>query len=189
MAGLAVFASGSGSNFEAICLALRDGPHRVARLFYDRKAAYARERAERLGVPATYVPYQGRPRSEAEAEALRALASEGVRLVALAGFMRLLGPDFLSGFPGRVVNIHPSLLPAYPGVDSIRRAFEAGEEDFGITIHFVDEGMDTGPRIIQRSFKRAPGEGLDSIEARVHALEHIWYPRVLAGLLDEEDRL
>jgi phosphoribosylglycinamide formyltransferase 1 len=185
MARYAVMASGSGTNFEAIVRALSGSGHEAALLLCDRKAAAVFGRAERLGVPSRYLPYLGRTREEAEAEALKAIRDSGAELIFLAGFMRVLGPLFVGALEGRLVNIHPSLLPAYPGAHAIQRCYEAGDSRFGITIHYVDQGMDTGPRIVQRSLERLPAETLAGFEARVHGLEHLWYPAIARALLDE----
>lgn len=184
MAKLAVLASGNGSNFEALARALEGSAHRLVLLVHDRKDAYARERAARLGIPSCYVPYAGRARGEAEAEIDAALDAAGTELVALAGFMRLLSPGFVERRAGRLVNVHPSVLPAWPGVDSVRRSFEAGAEEFGVTVHYVDSGTDTGPVIAQRKFARWGGATPEAVEARVHELEHGLYPRVVLDLLD-----
>jgi len=187
LANLAVLASGSGSNFEALARALEGSAHRLVLLVHDRKDALARERAARLGIPARHVSYAGRAREEAEAELSAALDAAGTELVALAGFMRLLSPGFVDHWTGRLVNVHPSILPAWPGVDSVRRSFEAGAEEFGVTVHHVDSGMDTGPVIAQRKFARWNGATLEELEARVHELEHGLYPRVVLELLDRLD--
>jgi len=182
---LAVLASGNGSNFQALVEGLRaGGRHDVALLLCDRPGVFALERAERLGVPARVVRYAGRPRAEAEAEMDRALRDVGADLVALAGFMRLLGPGFVAGWRGRLVNIHPALLPAYPGSDAIRRAWEAGERVSGVTVHWVDEGMDTGAVIERAEVPFAPGSSLEDVEAAVHRAEHALYVRIVAWLLD-----
>lgn len=186
MARLAVLASGSGSNFQAIVEALR-GRHDCVLLLHDRRSAYAAERARLLGVPARYVTYAGRSREEAEAGLDAALDEAGAELVALAGFMRILSPGFVRRRAGRIVNVHPSLLPAWPGVDSIRRAFEAGSREFGVTVHLVDEGMDTGPILVQEAFRPTEGESLEAIERRTHEIEHRLYPAALLGLLDGID--
>jgi phosphoribosylglycinamide formyltransferase 1 len=187
---LAVLASGNGSNFEALAEALRarpaaEGPgHDCAILVYDRKAAFAAERAKKLGIEARYVAYFGRDASEAEAEIASALEEAGAELVALAGFMRILSGTFVTAWKGRLVNVHPSLLPKWPGAHAIERAFGAGEREFGVTVHYVDEGMDTGPVIGQESFAALPGDSLETIEARVHEIEHRMYPRVVLERLD-----
>lgn len=194
MARLAVLASGSGSNFEALALALRDRPlsegprHECAILVYDRKAAFAAQRAARLGVPSRYVTYLGRTREEAEAEISAALSEAKADLVALAGFMRVLTPSFAREWKGRVVNIHPAILPKWPGAHAIRDAFESGERVYGATIHYVDEGVDTGLVIAQQSFDSREGESIESIEERTHAVEHRLYPSVVLELLDKIER-
>ncbi len=201
MARLAVLASGNGSNFQALAEAIRDRAngdpsaprHELVLLAHDRKAAFAAERARALGIPARHVPYAGpgRPedpekaRAAAEAELGAALTASGAELLALAGFMRILSPEFVRAWEGRLVNVHPSLLPAWPGAHAIHRAFEAGERRFGVSVHFVDAGMDTGPLIAQSEFRVERGVGLPEIEARVHEEEHRLYPRVVLGLLDE----
>lgn len=190
MARLAVLASGNGSNFQAIAESLRSRPagegpsHECVLLVHDRKAAFAAERARALGIPARYVGYYGREPSEAEAELAAALDESGAELVALAGFMRLLSPAFVAARRGRIVNIHPSLLPKWPGAHAIERAYRAGEAEYGATVHLVDEGMDTGPALSRASFSPAAGSGLDVIEARVHAVEHEIYPKAVLRLLD-----
>jgi formyltetrahydrofolate-dependent phosphoribosylglycinamide formyltransferase len=191
VARLAVLASGNGSNFEALARALRERPasegprHECALLIYDRKAAFAARRAIGLGIPALYVTYFQRNTEEAEAEIGKALEESGADLVALAGFMRILSPAFVVPRRGRVVNVHPSLLPAWPGAHAIERAYEAGSPEFGVTVHYVDEGMDTGAVIASGRFERRPGETLGDIESRVHAIEHEIYPRAVLALLDK----
>lgn len=194
MARLAVLASGNGSNFESLATALRDRPsaaglrHECVLLVYDRKAALAAERASRLGVPARYVGYAGRSRAEAEAEIDAALEAASADLVALAGFMRILTPGFARRWKGRILNVHPSLLPKWPGARGIGDAYEAGERNFGVTVHYVDEGVDSGPIVAQEAFLAADGETLGSIEERTHAIEHILYPRAALEALDGIER-
>jgi formyltetrahydrofolate-dependent phosphoribosylglycinamide formyltransferase len=188
---LAVLASGNGSNFEALANALRSRPaaagpmHECVLLIYDRRSAYAAERASRLGIPSRYVTYYQRESAEAEAEIGALLDEAGADIVALAGFMRILSGLFVARRKGRLVNVHPSLLPAWPGAHAIERAYGAGELRFGVTVHQVDEGMDTGAIIVQESFTAEPGESLDAVEARIHELEHRIYPRAVLRLLDD----
>jgi formyltetrahydrofolate-dependent phosphoribosylglycinamide formyltransferase len=195
VARLAVLASGNGGNFEALVRALRaraegvmpedEGPrHECVLLAYDRKAAYAAVRAAALGVPSRYVNYYKRDVAKGEAEMAEALDEAGADLVALAGFMRLLSPKVVAARHGLIVNVHPSLLPAWPGAHAIARAYDAGSREFGVTVHFVDEGMDTGAAIMSESFERKSGESLDEVEARVHAIEHRIYPKAVLSLLD-----
>jgi phosphoribosylglycinamide formyltransferase-1 len=187
---LAVLASGNGSNFEAIVEALRARPtaagprHECVLLVYDRRAAYAAQRARRLGIPSRYVSYYQRDPAEAEAEIAAALAKAEAEAVALAGFMRILSGPFVAARRGRILNVHPSLLPKWPGARAIERAYAAGERGFGVTVHFVDEGMDTGPIIVQESFSAGKDESLEEVETRVHSLEHRIYPRAVIEFLD-----
>lgn len=183
MAKYAVLASGNGGNFEALVRQMRDR-HECVMLVYDRRKAFAAERAARLGVPALYVPYAARGIAEAEKEIAEALARAGAELIALAGFMRLLSPTFVVPRRGRILNIHPSLLPKWPGAHAIARAYEAGEQRFGATVHIVDEGMDTGTVLAQEAFDADPADALESIEARIHDVEHRIYPRVVSAILD-----
>ncbi|HTP58319.1 MAG TPA: formyltransferase family protein, partial [Spirochaetia bacterium] len=122
-----------------------------------------------------------------EKKIVRHLERRRVDLVALAGFMRLLTPWFLDAFKGPVINIHPSLLPKYPGTHGIEESYASGDRELGITIMRVDAGVDTGPVILQKSFQREDGETLDAVEERIHALEHEWYPRVIVSMLDAVD--
>jgi len=194
VARLAVFASGNGSNFEALVEALRARPsaeyprHECVLLAYDRKAAFAAERAARLGVPSRYVTYLGRSRDESEADISAALDESRADLVALASFMRVFTPGFTRARKNGIVNIHPYLLPKYPGAHAIRDAYDAGERVFGVTVHYIDEGVDTGPIIAQESFRAEEGESMESIEERTHAVEHRLYPRVVLDLLDGIER-
>lgn len=182
MAKLAILASGSGSNFEALTVALRGSCHEVCLLLCDRPGAMVLERAARLEVPARLISYKGRPKNEAESELAELLEENGADLIALAGFMRLLGPELVRRFRGRLVNIHPSLLPAWPGTHSIERAFAAGDNELGVTVHLVDEGMDTGPILAQA---RVPRQGdLAATEAAIHATEHLLYSDVIINLLN-----
>jgi phosphoribosylglycinamide formyltransferase-1 len=176
-----VLASGNGGNFEALTLAARGAGHETTLLICDKPNAPVLQRAARLGVPSLLVSYAGRSRAEAEADIAAALEERGADLVALAGYMRLLGPAFVRRYAGRLVNVHPSLLPAWPGMDAIRRAYDAGERTLGVSVHFVDEGMDTGALIAQHSVPRL--ESLAATEEAVHRAEHELYVRAVLGLL------
>ncbi len=184
MANIAVLASGSGSNFEAIAMAFQKagGRHLVSTLICDQAKAFALKRAERLGIPSVIVSYRGRTRDAAESELASAIDASQASLVALAGFMRILTPNFIKRYRGRIINIHPSLLPDYPGIHSIKRAFSAGESSLGVTVHYVDEGMDTGAVIEQVKVPRRAT--LEETESAIHDAEHELYPRVLARMLD-----
>jgi phosphoribosylglycinamide formyltransferase-1 len=188
VASLAVFASGRGSNFVALAERLRGAPHhRLAVLVCDVPGAPVLDRARELGIPARLVPCRGRTRAAAEAEMLEVLREQRADVVALAGFMRLLTPYFLSRFAGPVLNLHPSLLPKYPGTRGIEESFRSGDRELGISVIRVDEGVDTGPVLLQRSFTRSGAESLEEIERRIHDLEHAWFPTAVLQALDEID--
>lgn len=184
MANLAILASGSGSNFQALSEAIKKTDHNVKCLICDRKNAYAFKRAEELGIKAYYVTYFNRDKHEAEKEICEILKSEAVDLVALAGFMRLLSPYIVDEFENRLINIHPALLPKYPGAHGIEDSFNSGDVELGITIHYVDKGMDTGPVIYQESFTRSDDETLESAEEKIHNLEHKVYPDIIIKKLN-----
>lgn len=187
MARLAVFASGNGSNFEAIALALKPTTHTLEFLLCDKSKSFALERARRLGVPTYLVRYKDRTKEEVEKEMLDRCRTHRVDCIALAGFMRLLSPFFLDTFRKNILNLHPALLPKYPGVDAIRRSVEAGEQTLGISVIAVDSGCDTGPILFQESFARPADASLEEIEERIHALEHLHYPRIVIEVLDRLD--
>ena len=186
MAHLAVFASGRGSNFAAIDDALRAaGRHRIEFLLCDVEGAHVLERARERGVLTFPVSYAGQSREAVEKKVVRHLERRRVDIVALAGFMKLLTPYFIGAFKGPVVNLHPSLLPKYPGTHGIEESYRSGDQELGISVIRIDEGVDTGPVMLQKSFKRSGDESLEQIEQRIHALEHEWFPRVILGMLDE----
>ncbi|MCS6869363.1 MAG: phosphoribosylglycinamide formyltransferase [Thermus sp.] len=182
-ARMAVLASGRGSNLEALLEAFPPGHPlgEVVLVLSDNPSAQALERARRRGVEALALPWRGR--RAFEAEALAHLEARGVDLVLLAGFMRLLSPGFVEPWYGRLLNIHPSLLPAYPGLHVHRRVLEAGERETGSTVHFVDQGMDTGPILLQGRLPVLPGDTPETLERRVLFLEHRLYPRAVRLLL------
>lgn len=184
MAKLAVLASGSGSNFQVIAEAIQKTEHEITCLICDRKDAYAFKRAESLGIKSYYVTYYKRDKKEAEQEINDILVKEGADLVALAGFMRLLSPFIVNEWENKIINIHPALLPKHPGAHGIEDSFNSGEIELGVTIHYVDQGMDTGPIIFQESFTRRDNETLESAEEEIHKIEHRIYPKVLIKKLD-----
>ena len=180
MAECVVLASGRGTNFVALAEALEKGPHRIQALCSDRKGAPVLERAAERNIPAHHVSFFRRQREAAEEELAMLVGSAD--LVVLAGFMRILSPRFVDRFP--IVNIHPSLLPRHPGLGAIERSFASGDAELGISIHWVDEGMDTGPLIEQHRIPRLPEESFEACERRIHDLEHVHYPRCISRLLD-----
>ena len=188
MARLAVFASGKGSNFAAIADALRAaGRHAIEFLLCDVEGAPVLERAQERGIPVFPVSYAGLAREAVEKKVVRHLERRRVDVVALAGFMKLLTPYFIDAFKGPVVNLHPSLLPKYPGTHGIEESYRSGDEELGISVIRIDAGVDTGPVILQKSFKRSGAESREQVEEKIHALEHEWFPRVVLSMLDEID--
>lgn len=182
MKNIAVLASGQGSNLEAIFEAVERGEIacRIVVVISDRAGAPALERAKKRKVKALFLD----PKQYASREAYdRALAAElkemQVELIVLAGFMRFLSPQFVNEFPMQIINIHPSLLPAFPGTDGIEQAFNYGVKVTGCTVHFVDEGLDSGPVILQSTVPVLQQETVETLEQRIHAAEHRIYPTAI----------
>jgi len=178
---LVVLASGNGTNLQAILDTLHGrGGIEVAGVGSDKPGARALERARDAGVDTATFPreeYAGRDgRDAAMAEWIEA---RGADLVVLAGYMQLLSPAFVARFRNRVVNIHPALLPAFPGLDAIGQALAAGVETTGVTVHFVDEGVDTGPPIVQREVPVPADCDRARLEGAIHAVEHELYPEAI----------
>jgi phosphoribosylglycinamide formyltransferase-1 len=187
---LGVLGSGKGSNFVAIQRAIESGacPARVALVIADNPEAGILARAVEAGVPARFMDpgaYRTRLEPERELEWVSALKEAGVDLVVLAGFMRLLKKPMIEAFPKRIINIHPSLLPKYPGLEAWAQALAAGESSAGCTVHYVDSGMDTGEIIEQRSVPVLPGDTPETLHARIQEVEHQLYPEVIARLARE----
>jgi phosphoribosylglycinamide formyltransferase-1 len=180
--------SGRGSNAEAVLAAQRDGrlgSARVAALFSDVPSAGILSLGPRFGVPALYVdpsPFRTKLEGEGEARFIAAVAAAKPDLVVLAGFMRVLKPGFLGAFAGRIINLHPSLLPRFPGLDAIGQALRAGVGETGCTVHYVTAEVDAGPVLGQATVPIAAGETHDSLAAKVHAAEHALLPSVIARL-------
>lgn len=182
---LAVLASGEGTNLQAILAAGLP----VAVLLTDRPGAACVARAERAGVPVEEAPGPPRDADPAarqayDADLVRRLAAHDVDTVALAGFLRVLSPAFLAAFPGRVYNVHPSLLPAFPGLHAVRRALARGVRVTGVTVHRVDEGVDTGPIVAQEAVPVRPDDDEAALLRRLHAVEHRLYPEVLRAVAE-----
>jgi len=169
------------------------GPHdplqtapvgQVALVVSDVEDAPALRRARAAGVTSTYVPWRTRADRPSFEGAVQHLFDEhGIDLVCLAGFMRILSPSFVTRWSGRILNVHPSLLPKFAGLEPQRRALEAGEAVSGCTVHFVDAGVDTGPRIVQRAVEVEPGDTVESLTARILRAEHVAYPEAVRLVL------
>ncbi|PIK30988.1 phosphoribosylglycinamide formyltransferase [Bacillus siamensis] len=191
MKKFAVFASGNGSNFEAIAKRMREEKWdaELSLLVTDKPQAKAAERAEALHIPSfAFEPSAFANKAAFERAIIEQLRLHGAELIVLAGYMRLIGNTLLEAYGGRIVNIHPSLLPAFPGIDAVGQAYRAGVKVAGITVHYVDEGMDTGPIIAQKAFEIQANDTLEDIERTIHELEHKWYPSVVKQLLGLNNR-
>lgn len=188
---IAVFASGNGSNFTAIADAIREEELKgatLALLFSDNPSAFVLERAKDAGVATLQLSPQKFPSKAAfEAALLNELAEHSIELIVLAGYMRIVGPTLLAAFPNRIINLHPSLLPSFPGKSGIADAFHYGVKVTGITIHYVDSGIDTGPIIAQEVVRIESEDTLESLEAKIHHLEHRVYPAVIAEIIHKGD--
>ena len=185
MKKIAILASGNGSNFEALAAAAQSGKinAEVALLVCDKPHANVISRAKRLGVPAFICNPKDYPnRAAYESRVLEALHDAKVEFIALAGYMRIVGKVLLDAYGGRMVNIHPSMLPEFPGLEAIARAYESGATQTGVTVHYVDAGVDTGPIIVQEAIGILPGDNLESLESRVHEVEHRLYIQVLKDI-------
>ena len=187
-ARIAVFASGNGSNFESLAAAAARGElgGSIVALLSDQPQAFALERARRLGIEAL-APPTGRFKTRLEDERpwLDALAERRVDTVLLAGFMRRLHAPLLGAYARRMLNLHPSLLPSFPGLDAIGQAWRHGVRVTGCTVHLVEDGLDTGPIVAQQAVEVGEGESLESLAARIHAAEHALYPAAVRRFLTE----
>lgn len=185
---IAVFASGSGTNFEAIAQAIQEKKinGELVLLFSDKKQAYVLERAEKFGVPSVaFSPKDFASKEEYEKKLLELMKENQVELIVLAGYMRIIGPALLEAYPEKIVNIHPALLPNFPGMHGIEDAFKAGVAETGVTVHYIDAGVDTGPIIAQEKVRIEKEDTLASLEEKVHAVEHQLYPKVIADIANQ----
>lgn len=182
---LGILLSGRGSNFEAIADSIKAGRlnTEIAVVISNKAEALGLESAKHRGLNALLIPSKGRVREEHDAEIVKALKQAQVDLVCLAGYMRLLSADFVRAFPNRIINIHPSLLPAFPGVDAQKQALAYGVRISGCTVHFVDEHLDHGPIILQKTVPVLQSDDEHSLSARILEQEHIAYSEAIAKLL------
>lgn len=187
-AQLGILGSGKGSNFVAVAAACSAGAlkARPAIVISDVAGAGILDRAAERGIPARHIPpgkFKTKLDEESEAAYIEALRGAGVEWIVLAGFMRILKGDFLRAFPGRVVNIHPSLLPSFPGLAAWKQALDYGVRVTGVTVHLVDQGIDTGPIVAQTPVPVLPDDTAETLHARIQAAEHSLYPEALGLLL------
>lgn len=188
---IGVVLSGRGSNLQALI----DAQGRaelggaIAVVFSNVEQAPGLERARRAGIPAVSRDHRGLGREEFDGELAQLLQAHGVELVCLAGYLRLLSPGFIRSFPGQILNVHPALLPAFPGLHAQRQALQYGVKVSGATVHLVDEGLDSGPIVLQEAVPVLGSDTEDSLSARILAAEHRIYPRAVRALLDGRCRL
>jgi phosphoribosylglycinamide formyltransferase-1 len=191
---LGILLSGRGSNFEAIADSIKAGrlQAEIAIVISNRADASGLESAKRRGLNTQLIPSQGKARLDHDVEVVAALKRNRVDLICLAGYMRLLSPEFVRAFSNSIVNIHPSLLPAFPGMDAQRQALEYGVKVTGCTVHFVDEHLDHGPIILQKTVPVMENDDEHSLSARILEQEHVAYSEgiglVLSGEIEVENR-
>ena len=191
MKNLAVFCSGYGSNFEALCEAAKKNKlgARIALMVCDNPTAFALKRAAKYGIPTVVLnPKLFKAREDYEKVIVHILKNQKVDVIALAGFMRIFTPTFIKAYRGRIVNIHPSYLPAFKGAHAIRDAFEAGVKETGVTVHLVNEKVDSGKILAQKKVKITVSDTLASLEKRIHAVEHKLYPKALRAFIKQINR-
>jgi len=186
-----VLLSGRGSNLQALIDAARRGElgGEIAVVVSNVETARGLEHARAAGIPAVFRDHRGKTREAYDAEIVEILQAHHVDLVCLAGFMRLLSPVFVRAFPGRIVNIHPALLPAFPGKDAQRQAFEHGVKVSGATVHLVDEGLDSGPIVAQEAVSVLSSDTPESLAARILEAEHRLYPKTVRSILEGRCRV
>ena len=191
MKRIGVLVSGRGSNLQALLDAARRGElgGELAVVVSNVEEALGLERARKAGIPAVFRDHRGKKREAFDAEIVEILLAHHVDLVCLAGFMRLLSPAFVRAFPGRIVNVHPALLPAFPGLDAQRQAWEHGAKVSGATVHLVDEGLDSGPIVAQEAVPVLSVDTSETLAARILEAEHRLYPRAVRLLLEGRCRV
>ena len=182
MKRIAVLASGNGSNLQALIeqLHVPDSPVEIGLVVVNVASAHALNRGKAAGIPSFFLPHEAQgSRQDYEAALVQLLQKHETDFVCLAGFMRLLGCHFLNAFPNRVLNVHPSLLPSFPGKHAPEKALKAGVKLTGCTVHLVDEGMDTGPILAQVAVPVLHNDDVSSLTSRIQHAEHLLYPRVV----------
>jgi phosphoribosylglycinamide formyltransferase-1 len=191
MSTVGVLVSGRGTNLQALIDAERAGSlgGRIGVVVSNVENAPALARARSAGVPALVCDHRGRRRDEFDAEVAGLLRAHGVELVCLAGYLRLLSAGFIRAFPERVLNVHPSLLPAFAGLEAQRQAWQYGVKVSGVTVHFVDEGLDTGPILLQEAVPVRADDSPDTLAARILQVEHRLYPRAVRIVLEGRYRI
>lgn len=191
MKRVGVLVSGRGSNLQALVDAARRGElgGEIVVVVSNVETARGLERAREAGIPAVFRDHRGRRREDFDAEIVGILRAHEVDVVCLAGFMRLLSPVFVRAFPGRIVNVHPALLPAFPGTGAQQKAWEHGVKVSGATVHLVDEGLDSGPIVAQEAVPAFSSDTAETLAARILEAEHRLYPRAVRLLLEGRCRV
>lgn len=186
MVKIAVFASGNGGNFQSIVEKSKEdkfGNYSIELLVVDKENSYARKRAEKLGIPCyVIIPKEFSNKENYEKKIIEILKEKGIKLIALAGYMRIISSTLLKAYENKIVNIHPAYLPNFPGKDGIGDAFKAGVKETGVTIHYVDEGVDSGEIIYQEKLKIKDEWDIEKLEEEIHKIEHRIYPMILNKL-------
>jgi phosphoribosylglycinamide formyltransferase-1 len=186
---LGILLSGRGSNFVAIAKAIDEKRLRDAEIVVvlsNVEAAPGLAAAREMGLPASCIPSAGRKRAEHDGEMIARLREHDVELVCLAGYMRIISPAFVEAFPNRILNVHPSLLPAFPGLDAQTQALEYGVKVAGCTVHFVDEAVDHGVIVLQKTVEVRDDDTAATLSARILEQEHVAYPEAIARVLSRE---
>jgi len=191
MKNIGILLSGRGSNFEAIARNVAAGkiPAKIALVISNREQAPGLERARQMGLKTLFIPSKGVEREAYDGKVVAALKEAQVDLVCLAGFMRILSPVFVRAFPGRILNIHPALLPAFPGLDAQKQALDYGVKFSGCTVHIVDEGMDTGPIVLQAVVPVLDDDTVETLSARILKEEHRIYSEAVCLMLEDKVRI
>lgn len=184
----AVFASGTGTNFDALVAAQKDGKLKaeIVCLMADQPNAKALEKAKNYGIKAKYFnPKDYANKAAFEKDLIDWLTAQEIELIILSGYMRIVGPTLLEAYPQRIVNLHPALLPNFPGAHAILDAYQAGVSQTGVTVHYIDEGIDTGPLIIQEPVEIDPSWSLEELEQAVHAKEYDLFYRGINQAIEQ----
>ena len=189
MKRVGVLISGRGSNLGALIAAQKKAPYRIALVIANTEGAEGLERAAQAGIPTATIPHKGKSREEFDGELDAALGAAKIDIVCLAGFMRILSDGFTRAWEGKLINIHPSLLPAYKGIRVHERVIEAGEVLSGASVHFVVPELDAGPVIAQASVPVHPDDSPETLAARVLEIEHTLYPAALRLLTEDKVKL
>lgn len=187
---IAIFASGTGTNAEALMKAAKENNlgGKVVLLVSDKPGAGALTKAQSYGIKTLALsPKDFSTKADYESEVVSKLRENQVEFLCLAGYMRLVGPTLLSAYEEKIVNIHPSLLPAFPGLDAVGQAIEAGVKETGVTIHYVDAGMDTGPIIAQETVQIDMNDNAEKLLKRIQQIEHELYPRTIKAIMESND--